>query len=451
MFWCLSQNSLFRPFLLQIDNLSANLGTAVLPQILTALLVGLLVAFALQVLLTSLGIAVGISWLRMTTANPSPDSQVIEAAAEGRSRVRWGKIAGWGILLTVNVVLFTASLLAVKFSRVEGLWLGAIAGISIWSAYLLALLWIGSLTVGKVLGTVLDVTMGGARRIFSAIIAAIRPKEEPAVENQVLDELRETQRLLQPDQLRQWVREQVEAIASETASPPAHEWSSEPSMEGDSSPETALLEETLKHYLLNTSAEKLTPKRSHRKLKQILQRSQIQMTHYRTLMQGEHPLLKEILNERHDLSDSKKQRILKEAEKAWVETVGEPSIDANVNKDIESETTSPQQVMTQATGPLLQGAAGVLVERIVEQLPQLLNQHSALSRVTPATLADLTSTNPLESLQQTTQHSIEALKQQTQQQLDDTRKAVASVAWWLAGIATTGILSAALAGAIAAG
>jgi hypothetical protein len=127
VFWCLSQNSLFSSFLLQIDRLPSNLGTAVLPQILTALLVGLLVAFALQVLLASLGIAVGISWLRLTAANPSSDSKVIKAAATNRSRARWGTIAGWGILPTVNVVLFTASLLAVKFSQVEEPWLGAIA------------------------------------------------------------------------------------------------------------------------------------------------------------------------------------------------------------------------------------------------------------------------------------------------------------------------------------
>lgn len=447
----MSQNLLFESLLLQVDVLLAPAAPSVLTQILTALLVGLLTAFALQVVLTSVGVAVGTSALRFTSTDPSTSTipEGTEAPSKGKTRIGWGTIAGFGVLLTVNLVLFTAALLAVKFSQVDGPWLGAIAGISIWSAYLLVLLWVGLWAAGKVAGTVLNVTTGGLRRLVNAVIAAIRPQDDQTVASPALADLRELQHLLQPDQLRQLVMQQVQAIAPEALSQPDVS-SGEPSPDSTDSTESTLLEESLRAYLLNTSAEKLTPKRSHRKLKKILQHSQMQGVGSREVVQGDRLLLQRILDEREDLSDSQKQRILQEAEKAWVEVLSEQSSDVAVHSASEPEMGLPGGAIAQAAAPLVQAASGVLVERIVEQLPQLLTQPSALPTAAPA-LANLAHTSPLEALQQTTQHSIDAFKQQTQQQLDDTRRAVASVTWWLVAIATTGVLSAALAGAVAAG
>ncbi|HEY9625034.1 MAG TPA: hypothetical protein V6C78_32205 [Crinalium sp.] len=144
------------------------------PQVFTTLIIGLLMAFAFQLLLTNLGIALGVTALAFRgKSNSQPSSGSL-----GGTMRTVGLAAGLGILITINVVLFAASFLSVRLSPVPDPLLGGILGIVIWSAYLLILTWISSTAVGSLAGSLFSSLTGGFRAVVSTIKAALASKEE---------------------------------------------------------------------------------------------------------------------------------------------------------------------------------------------------------------------------------------------------------------------------------
>jgi hypothetical protein len=106
--------------------------------IVATLLTGLLIAFAVQLLLTSFGAAAGITALgfltgdRSNSPQDSPEPKASEEAKGGTGVI--GVAVGLGTLTTVNTVLFVAAFLSVKLSLVSSAILGAILGVVIWAA-----------------------------------------------------------------------------------------------------------------------------------------------------------------------------------------------------------------------------------------------------------------------------------------------------------------------------
>lgn len=134
------------------------------PPFFTTLAAGLLIAFALQLLLTNLGIAAGITALGYLPRSDSDDSDSSEpekSEASGNSGRTIGFAVGFGALLTVNTVLFAACFLAVKLSMAGSAVVGATFGVVIWSAYFLVLIWLASTAVGSLLGSALGVLNTG--------------------------------------------------------------------------------------------------------------------------------------------------------------------------------------------------------------------------------------------------------------------------------------------------
>ncbi|MGA7936583.1 MAG: hypothetical protein WCA35_23715, partial [Kovacikia sp.] len=162
------------------------LATTSSPPIFATLFAGLIMAFAFQLLLTNLGVAVGITALGFVMKHdPSKDggesddlaqSATSESSDSGNVAGRVGFAIGFGTLLTVNTVLFLACFLAVKLNLIDNVVVGAILGIAIWSAYFLILVWLSSTTVSPLLGAVVGGVTASVRGLLSTIANALKAK-----------------------------------------------------------------------------------------------------------------------------------------------------------------------------------------------------------------------------------------------------------------------------------
>jgi hypothetical protein len=497
-------------------------------QLLTVLVIGVLTAFAFQLLLTVLGIALGISVLQMGSAEGDREDD----RSSNSSAI--GTLAGFGVFLTVNTVLFAACFLATKFGQVSDPISGAIAGIVIWSAYFLLMLWLSSTAVSSLVGVVLDALTGGFRRIVSAIASALTgSKAEPITEEQMLSSIREEmQNALNTVNLRQMIEEQLQTIslppvqASLSSHRPQAISVSHRAASSSLNLTTTELWQEITAYLQDTSSKSLTPKRVDRKLQKMLQASKIDGLVGNLDLDRE--ALAQVLDQRGDLSDKRKQRILEQFEQTWqqfLQEAGGANATESESAKAESDTTeipSSEERSPTAT-KLLQSALDTTVDQVLTHLPKLLQQSDsslpkevglapmilsiALAKVRDSANGnsavdaavdtvvnnlpslDLPSLNdpdfkqtlerllassvslpnlnqslitqanqlrekamqPIETIQQSAQERIDSIKRQTQQQIEMTRKAAATAAWWLFLTASTGAVSAAFAGAWAAG
>lgn len=136
------------------------------PQFLVALLSGVMMAFAFQLLLTNFSVAFGISTL-------GGDSVLDDDESFGSSiRKIEGKVGFWA-LITVSIALFCACFLAVKLTLIESTLLGAIIGIVIWSTYFSILVWVGSTAAGSLIGSVVSAATSGFQGLMGTATAAL--------------------------------------------------------------------------------------------------------------------------------------------------------------------------------------------------------------------------------------------------------------------------------------
>ncbi|MEH1802930.1 MAG: MFS transporter [Nostoc sp.] len=151
------------------------------PRFFVALISGVILAFAFQLVLTNLSLAFGISYLGHSSDS---DSDSREVGSLGGSIRKIGTAVGIWTLVTVTIALLIASFLAVKLSLVIlDPTLGAILGLVIWGAYFLILVWVSSTTVGSLIGSVVNTATSGFQAIMGTATAALGAK---AVNNQVV-------------------------------------------------------------------------------------------------------------------------------------------------------------------------------------------------------------------------------------------------------------------------
>ena len=164
---------------LQLSVTSTSVGT----QVFVVLIVGLSVAFAVQLLLSTLGLTLGATALKFLPIRKSQEPSELKSSKKSDNAI--GKIsffAGVGILLTLNSVLFIASFLAIKFSQANEPIAGATLGIVIWSAYFIILIWISSSTVSSVLSLILGSVSKGVKQLLDLIATVInREGDKPQV------------------------------------------------------------------------------------------------------------------------------------------------------------------------------------------------------------------------------------------------------------------------------
>ena len=149
------------------------------PPVLVTLFTGLLIAFAVQLLMTTFGVAAGVTALGFLPGGQSAETEAEDEAAKTSAGAA-GKIGfaiGAGTLLTVNAVLFTACFLAVKLSVVSSVTLGAVLGVVIWSGYFLVLTWLSSKAAGSLLGVLVGAVNAGVQGLMTTVTTALGRKE----------------------------------------------------------------------------------------------------------------------------------------------------------------------------------------------------------------------------------------------------------------------------------
>jgi len=152
------------------------------PRFFVALIAGVILAFAIQFVLTNLSVAAGITYLGHQPDSHG-DSNHHGDSAGGTMR-KIGTAVGLWTVITVTVALAFASFLAVKLSLlILSPGLGAILGLVIWGAYFLLLVWVSSTTVGSLVGSVVNTASSGLQAVMGTATAALGAK---AVSNQVV-------------------------------------------------------------------------------------------------------------------------------------------------------------------------------------------------------------------------------------------------------------------------
>jgi nucleoid DNA-binding protein len=137
------------------------------PKLIVALLAGTLMALAFQFLLTNFSLAVGILSLGTDSAARS------ESSSWGGKIRKVEKKVGFWALITASIALFLACFLAVKLSLIESILLGAIMGVVIWSSYFTLVVWLGSSTLGSLVGSFINTTNAGLQAILGTATATI--------------------------------------------------------------------------------------------------------------------------------------------------------------------------------------------------------------------------------------------------------------------------------------
>ncbi|MGL5807704.1 MAG: MFS transporter, partial [Xenococcaceae cyanobacterium] len=134
------------------------------PKFAIALVAGLVMAFAFQLLLTNLSVAVGIPILASDSDIVDDDDDDDETIGSKIRRTE-SKIGLWA-LLTSSIALFAACFLAVKLSLIESALLGTIIGIVIWSTFFTVLMWLGSSAVGSLIGSLVSTATSGLQGLM---------------------------------------------------------------------------------------------------------------------------------------------------------------------------------------------------------------------------------------------------------------------------------------------
>ncbi|AFZ37112.1 hypothetical protein Sta7437_3614 [Stanieria cyanosphaera PCC 7437] len=143
------------------------------PQFFSALIAGVVLAFAFQLLLTNLGVAAGISLLGKSSSSHHEEK---EPDSFGRTIRKVGTTLGLGTLISVTLALFFACLLAVKLSLFVSPASGAIVGLVIWATFFSAMMWLSSTAVGSLLGSIFSTATSGLQAIFGTATAALGAK-----------------------------------------------------------------------------------------------------------------------------------------------------------------------------------------------------------------------------------------------------------------------------------
>lgn len=135
------------------------------PKFVLALIAGVVMAFAFQLLFTNLAIAV--------IAAPDSPSENSDSESIGETVRGIETKVGLGLLVSVSLALFTASFLAVKLSLVGDAVLGAITGVIIWSVFFTLLTWFGSTTLGSLLGSIISAATTGVQGLLGTGTAVL--------------------------------------------------------------------------------------------------------------------------------------------------------------------------------------------------------------------------------------------------------------------------------------
>ena len=140
------------------------------PQFFAALIAGVVLAFAFQLLLTNLGVAAGISMLGGSSSSSQQYDE--DKSGLGHTIKKVGTAVGLGTLISVTIALFAACILAVKLGLFISPLSGAIVGLVIWATFFSLMMWFSSTAIGSLLGSVASTATSGMQAILGTATAA---------------------------------------------------------------------------------------------------------------------------------------------------------------------------------------------------------------------------------------------------------------------------------------
>ncbi|PZO52104.1 MAG: hypothetical protein DCF15_14090 [Phormidesmis priestleyi] len=144
------------------------------PQVVIAVLSGVILAFGFQLLLTNLSMAAGVSYVAHSGSSSGSDS---DSSDDGGTSIKTiGLAFGLWTLITVSLALFFACWLAVRLNLYPDPWTGAITGLVIWALYFSLLTWFSSTAVGSLIGSVVKSATSGFQAMVGTATAAIGAK-----------------------------------------------------------------------------------------------------------------------------------------------------------------------------------------------------------------------------------------------------------------------------------
>ncbi len=431
-----------------------------IPPFFVTVVAGLLIAFALQLLLTSFGVAVGVTlWgqaFNQSAADANGDDPDGDAVTTSATMPQIGLGVGIGTLLMINTVLFVACFLAVRLSLVADVVMGATLGVAIWSAYLLVLVWLGTTAAGSVLGVTTEafkVGWQGFRKMVNIVFSrssamSVEPSSLPEAltddnrSSAIMDVLSD----LDWEQLLsflQTLNQHLKRVVGTTGRSPVNP-----------------LHQTVATYLLQTSPQQLTRKAIQKDFTAIIAPDPVDAAQMQQLAQLNRDLFYQVLNQRDDLPRKKIAKIVDRLEAVRLQVLDQVKPVVNL-ADAASERVVHGR-LEPSSQPVLEpthtnSVSADLVSAIVTGMTPLLTQldgQMSLQQLTQQTgqLVHKLETAVIDQASQVqwqTQQQIANLKYQTQQGVDTARSATAIAAWWLFSTAFTAMLTAAIAGALA--
>ena len=177
-------------------------------ELLFSLIAGLIIAFALQLLLANLGIALGL-----TVLNFSPRQQTVASGENMTLPIT--HLLGVGVTLSISTVLFASGLLTTEFSQILDPRRGLIFGIILWATYWLLFIWLSSTTLSNIADSLLGTALAGGRQLIKAIghqLGESKPEEQTVLKDLAdqISELAEKQK-----QMPQHIAAQQEVLLAE--------------------------------------------------------------------------------------------------------------------------------------------------------------------------------------------------------------------------------------------
>ncbi|MEH1971491.1 MFS transporter [Nostoc sp.] len=282
------------------------------PKFLVALLAGVLMAFAFQLLFTNFSVAVGISSWEIDSDSDD------ESESLGRTiRKVQTKVGAWA-LLTASMALFIASFLAVKLSLIESESLGAIIGVVIWSTYFSLVIWLGSSAVGSLIGSIANTVTSGFQALMGTATAGIGANT---------------------------AKKQLVSTAEDITAAVRRELTSGFDSEG--------IRNTLQSSLSSLQSPKLNLKEIRNQFDQLLKDTDLQSVANSDLLQNiNRQTFIDLISNRQDLSKEDINRIADQFEGAWQQALNRKNPTEQVINLLKSAT--PEELNSEQLGERLQ-------------------------------------------------------------------------------------------------
>ncbi|WP_009631394.1 hypothetical protein [Synechocystis sp. PCC 7509] len=299
----------------QVSEIPQTLALFSAPQFLVALIAGVLMAFAFQLLLTNFSVAFGISAL-----GGSSNSDETESLGSTIRKIETA--VGLWTLITVSIALFIACFLAVKLSLVSSAVLGAITAIVIWSTYFSLLVWVGSTTVGSLIGSVVSTATSGFQGLMGTAATAMGAS---AASSQLVS-----------------TAESITAAVRR---------------ELTSGIDPNSIRDTLQSSLSNLQLPKLDVEEIGSQFEKILSSSNLQSLAGNEGLNIDRQTLVDLVSSRTDFSKQDINKVVDKLEGAWKNVVGQPQVDPQMQIQNFLQSATPEELTSSDLAGQLQKLA----------------------------------------------------------------------------------------------